>query len=59
MKSHVINYYELPLKVFASRFPELMEMLPDIDINDPEYIVRMKDGIVEVGYASDEWKLKN
>lgn len=58
MKSRVsqINYIELPLKVFAQRFPQLYAMLPPVfDINDPNYIVRYKDGQIEVGYEGDTW----
>lgn len=51
-----ISYIELPLKVFAERFPQLYAMLPPVfDINDNEYIVRLKEGRIEVGYASDDW----
>ena len=58
MKSRIpqINYIELPLKVFAERFPQLYAMLPPVfDIIDTIYIVRYKDGQVEVGYADDKW----
>ena len=58
MKSRIpqIKYIELPLKVFAERFPHLYAMLPPVfDINDSKYIVRYKDGQVEVGYADDNW----
>lgn len=61
MKSNYKNvdifYIELPLKVFAHRFPEIL--LPPIDINDVDYVVRYGyvDGnlIIEYGYPSDEW----
>lgn len=58
MKSRVskINYIELPLKVFAEMFPQLYVMLPPVfDINDTNYIVRYKDGQIEVGYKEDTW----
>lgn len=58
MKSRIpqINYIELPLKVFAQRFPQLYAMLPPVfDINDTNYIVRYKDGQIEVGYKEDTW----
>ena len=58
MKSRVskINYIELPLKVFAEVFPQLYAILPPVfDINDTNYIVRYKDGQIEVGYKEDTW----
>ena len=61
MKSQVpqINYIELPLKVFLKRFPQFYCMIPPVlDINDNDYIVRIKDGKVEFGYASDNWVIK-
>jgi hypothetical protein len=61
MKSRIpeVAFVELPLKVFARRFPELMEREPlcFLDLNDSEYIVRFSDKGLEFGYASDEWTI--
>lgn len=60
MKSNVpkFDFFEMPLKVFIKEYPDFVECLPDlIDFDDVNYIVRFKDGIVELGYSSDEWLL--
>ena len=60
MKCNVpkVDYFEMPLKAFIKKFPNIVKYLPsDIDLNDDNYIVRFKGGIVEFGYAEDEWLL--
>lgn len=55
-KETKVRYIELPLKVFMRKFPELAQMIPPVfDVNDDNYIVRMKEGRIEIGYTSDAW----
>lgn len=61
MKSKIpfIDYIELPLKIFLKRYPNFIFLLPPfIDLEDDNYIVRFKNGIIELGYSSDDWTLK-
>lgn len=61
MKSKIpdIDYIELPLKIFLKRYPNFIFLLPSfIDLEDDNYIVRFKNGIIEFGYTSDDWTLK-
>lgn len=61
-KNANVNFIEMPLKVFAAKFPEVyLQLAPDIDINDNNYIVRFKEAdgkfIVEIGYRDDVWRM--
>lgn len=56
---------EWPLLLFARFYPDYINFYaPYLDFTDPDYIVRVEyfpDGTInelEIGYATDEWKLK-
>lgn len=58
--------HEWPLGLFKKFYPDYLHYLKSwgVDLSDPDYIVRVEyreDGSInqmEVGYATDKWKLK-
>ena len=51
------RFCELPLRVFASRYPDIYWnfLAAVFDINDFRYVVRFNGSDVEVGYPEDVW----
>ena len=52
----------MPFREFVEMFPEVAEDLKDLPIyehflNDPLYIVRVKNGKIEIGYTEDAWQI--
>jgi len=68
MKSRVnVNYLEMPLSVFASKYPSVYfdlvsrKIISTDALFDNRYIVRIKlggSGAIEVGWASDDWQIQ-
>lgn len=54
------NYLEMPFKVFAKMFPEQAKMLPFYEnfYSDPNYIVRLKENSISIGYTHDAWNIE-
>lgn len=62
MKARQTSYLQMPFRVFVKMFPEVAEELKELPIfnellEDPDYIVRVMDGIFEIGYAGDAWTI--
>lgn len=53
----MIKAYELTLQEAVKRFPELIPLILslNIDITDPNYVVRFGEYGIEIGYPEDEW----
>lgn len=60
MKSRVDCFMQMPFRQFAVMFPDLAKEIPMLEmfLADPCYIVRMKDGKLEIGYAGDKWEIE-
>lgn len=55
------GFAEMPLLEFLAKCPEAVSLLPaTMDILDENYIVRVhpRSGVVEFGYASDDWVIQ-
>lgn len=59
MKS-IDSYMQMPFRQFALMFPDLAKEIPmfEMFLADSHYIVRIKDGKLEIGYTEDAWKIK-
>lgn len=62
MKARIDSYLQMPFREFVEMFPEVAEDLKDLPIyehflNDPLYIVRVKNGKIEIGYTEDAWQI--
>ena len=62
MKASYKSYLQMPLREFVKMFPEVAEDLKELPIfnellEDPDYIVRVTDGKLEIGYAGDAWAI--
>lgn len=63
MKCHYNTYIQLTFKEFVKSFPQLAEFykrsVGDLMFNeflsDDDYIVRLDNGHIEVGYKEDAW----
>ena len=54
-----LKYIELPFRQFAKLFPEKAKQVPGLKmlLQDPSYIVRFRDGVIEIGYIEDLWQI--
>lgn len=54
------NYVEMTLSKFIMTFPSIVPELVklNIDLSDPEYIVRFNDSGFEIGYCEDPFTLE-
>lgn len=62
MKVRVNSYLQMPFREFVEMFPEVAEELKDLPVyehflNDPQYIVRVTNGKIEIGYTEDAWTI--
>ena len=62
MKARIKSYLQMPFREFVQMFPEAAEMLRDMPmyddfLKDPQYIVRVTDGKLEIGYSEDAWEI--
>lgn len=61
MKSNV-NYLQLPFRQFVKMFPDAAAKVRethffDMLMDDPHYIVRLRQGKIEIGYTEDAWEI--
>lgn len=54
------DFYEMSGKDFFKEFPHMAKIFPlnllhDKLVADPNYIVRVKSGKIEIGYTEDAW----
>ena len=57
------RYIQLTIPEFFERYPGFAEDLKDSPLyyellNDPLYLVRVRNGAVEFGYLEDDWLIK-
>ena len=66
MKAHYSkdSYVQMPLRDFVRLFPsaakaiEANSPVPLMELQrDPKYIIRCKDGRIEIGYTADAWSI--
>lgn len=64
MKARVVKYLKMPYSQFEKVFPKVVDdikknqpALLDVLRSDPEYVVRITDGVIEFGYESDRWTI--
>lgn len=62
MKARYKSYLQMPLREFVKMFPEVAEDLKELPVfdmlmEDPDYIVRVTDGKLEIGYVGDDWAI--
>lgn len=62
MNNTNVSFVQLPFRQFVQMFPEYAEILRqtpvfDMFMNDPHYIVRLRDGKLEIGYTEDAWQI--
>lgn len=59
MKARIDSYMQMPLRQFAKMFPDVAKNIPMLDmlLSDPNYIVRIKDNKLEIGYTEDAWQI--
>lgn len=52
-----VDFIQLPLRVFAARFPDMVALLPPalVQSHDDNYVVRFDGEHLEIGYNSDDW----
>ena len=50
---------QMPFRQFAVMFPDVAKEIPMLEmfLADPNYIVRIKDGKLEIGYTEDAWEI--
>lgn len=58
------EFLQLPFKRFVELFPELARNLGqtiplEMFLDDDNYIVRLKENKIEIGYGSDAWQIDN
>lgn len=60
MKSRVDCFMQMPFRQFAVMFPDMAKDVPMLEmfLADPNYLVRIKDGKLEIGYTEDAWEIK-
>lgn len=49
----------MPFLQFAKMYPDIAQTVPFYDkfISDPNYIVRIKNNRLEIGYTQDAWQI--
>lgn len=62
MKTRIDSYLQMPFREFVDTFPEVAEDLKSLPmyelfLNDPLYVVRVKNGKIEIGYTEDAWTI--
>lgn len=66
MKAHYDkeSYIQMPLRDFVRLCPSAAKAIEDNSpvplmelLRDPEYIIRCKDGRIEIGYTADAWSI--
>ena len=64
MKARVVKYLKMTYSQFEKAFPKVVEdikknqpALLEVLRSDPEYVVRITDGVIEFGYESDRWTI--
>lgn len=62
MKMTKESFVQLPFRDFVEICPEVAEQLRqtpffDMFMNDPQYIVRLRKGKIEIGYTEDAWQI--
>lgn len=60
MKSRIDCFIQMPFRQFAVMFPDLAKDIPMLEmfLSNPNYIVRIKDCKLEIGYTEDVWEIK-
>lgn len=61
-----LDYIQLPLKSFVQQYPGVLFKMPFSmiipmllqDDKENRYLVRLKDGRIEFGYAEDSWLIR-
>lgn len=50
---------QMPFRQFAVMFPDAAKEIPMLEmfLADSNYIVRIKDGKLEIGYTEDAWEI--
>lgn len=56
------SYLQMSFRDFVDTYPEIAEDLKEMPLyehflNDPMYIVRIKNGKIEIGYKEDAWQI--
>lgn len=62
MKARVNSYLQMPFREFVEMFPKVAEDLKKLSVyehflNDSQYIVRVANGKIEIGYTEDAWTI--
>lgn len=66
MKAHYSkdSFVQMPLRDFVRLFPSSAKAIEDNSpvplmelLRDPEYIIRCKDGRIEIGCTADAWSI--
>ena len=63
MRARTNVYLQMSFREFVENFPDIAEDLKDMPLyehflNDPQYIVRVDNGKIEIGYKEDAWHIR-
>ena len=58
-----VSFVELPFRQFVVMFPDAAAIVRetpffDLFMQDPRYLVRLRNGKIEIGYSEDDWQVR-
>lgn len=56
-----LDYVQMSFAEFARRFPVQASEVPMLKVflSDPNYLVRIRDDKLEIGYTEDAWEIES